>query len=99
MLNCQFLNRKITSNKSKHLIVENEWKKLKIFDLSYFIGKSHFEEDGAQNYLVFQPIYRYFTVIANAKNISGWKSKGLTDESIKPLIIVFLHWLIILVIK
>ena len=53
------LNRKITSNKSKHLLVENELKKLKIFDLSYFIGKSHFEEDGTQNYLVFQPIYRY----------------------------------------
>ena len=50
------LNRKITSNKSKHLLVENELKKLKIFDSSYFIGKGHFEEDGTQNYLVFQPI-------------------------------------------
>ena len=50
------LNRKITSNKSKHLLVENELKKLKIFDSSYFIGKSHFEEDGTQNYLVFQQI-------------------------------------------
>ena len=40
------LNRKITSNKSKHLLVENELKKLKTFDSSYFIGKSHFEEDG-----------------------------------------------------
>ena len=47
------LNRKITSNKSKHLLVENELKKLKTFDSSYFIGKSHFEEDGTQNYLVF----------------------------------------------
>ena len=53
------LNRKITSNKSKHLLVENELKKLKTFDSSYFIGKSHFEEDGIQNYLVFQPINRY----------------------------------------
>ena len=42
------LNRKITSNKSKHLLVENELKKLKTFDSSYFIGKSHFEEDGTQ---------------------------------------------------
>ena len=47
------LNRKITSNKTKHLHVENELKKLKIFDSSYFIGKSYFEEDGTQNYLVF----------------------------------------------
>ena len=34
------LNRKITANKSKNLLVENELKKLKTFDLSYFIGKS-----------------------------------------------------------
>ena len=49
-----------------------------------FIGKSHFEEDSTQNYLVFQPMYRYFKVIANTKNISEWKSNGLSDESIKP---------------
>ena len=51
------LNRKITQNKSKHLLVENELNKLKTFDSSYFIGKSHFEEDGVQNHLVFQPTY------------------------------------------
>ena len=43
------LNRKITANKSKNLLVENELKKLKTFDSCYFIGKSHFEEDGTQN--------------------------------------------------
>ena len=37
------LNRKITSNKSKHLLVENELKKLKTFDSSYFIGNNHYE--------------------------------------------------------
>ena len=37
------LNRKITSNKSKNLLVEIELKKLKTFDWSCFIGKSHFE--------------------------------------------------------
>ena len=30
------LNRKITSNKTKHLLVENESIKLNTFDLSYF---------------------------------------------------------------
>ena len=50
--------------------------KLKFFDSSYFIGKSHFEEDGTQNYLVFQAI------IAHTKFISSWKSKGLSDEAI-----------------
>ena len=47
------LNQKITKNKSKHLLVENELNKLKTFDSSYVIGKSYFEEDGTQNYLVF----------------------------------------------
>ena len=78
------LNRKITANKSKHLLVENELNKLKTFDSGYFIGKSHFEEDGTQNYLVFQPMCRYFKMITNTDYISSWKSKGLSDESIKP---------------
>ena len=52
--------------------------------MSYFIGKSYFEEDGAQNYLVFQPIKRYFKIITNSKFISSCKSKGLSDETIKP---------------
>ena len=53
-------NRKITENKTTYLLVQNELNKLKAFDSSYFIGKSHFEEDGAQNYLVFQPLIKYF---------------------------------------
>ena len=40
---------KITSNKTRHLLIENQLKKLKTFDLSYFVGKSHFDEVGAQN--------------------------------------------------
>ena len=61
------LNKRVTANKTKHLLVENELKKLKTFDLSYFIGKSHFEEDGTQNYLVFQPLNKYFKIITNTK--------------------------------
>ena len=45
------LNKKITQNKTKHLLIENELIKLKTFDSGYFIVKSHFEEDGTQNYL------------------------------------------------
>ena len=43
--------------------------------MSYFIGKSYFEE-------LFQPIHRYFKI--NGKYISSWKSKGLSDETITP---------------
>ena len=79
------LIREITSNKTDHLLGQNEFKKLKIFDSSYFIGKSHFEEDGTQNYLVFQPVIKYFkvNVINNVTYFSSWKSKGLSAENIK----------------
>ena len=65
----QDISKRITSNKTKHLLVENELKKLQKFDSSYFRGKSHFEEDGAQNYLAFQPMYRYFKRIAGSGRI------------------------------
>ena len=63
------LNRIITTNKSKHLLVENELKKLKTFDSFWsHLEESHFEEDDTQNYLVFRPIYRYFKMIAGVDN-------------------------------
>ena len=54
----------------------------------FFRGKSHFEEDGTQNYLVFQPTQRYFKIIAgigNGNYIYYWKSKGLSDERINSI--------------
>ena len=69
------LNRKITQNKTKHLLTESELNKLKTFDFGYFIGKSHFEEDGTQNSLVFPPINKYFKLITNTDYVSSWKSK------------------------
>ena len=75
----------ITANKTKHLLVENKLNQLKTFDSSYFIGKSHFEEEGAQNCLVFQRIFKYLKFIANTDYVSGWKSKGLSNESIRAI--------------
>ena len=43
------LNSQVSIEK---LLQINELKKLKTFDSSYFIGKSHFKEDSTQNYLV-----------------------------------------------
>ena len=86
ILNFANLNRKITKIKADHLVVQNELNNLKTFDSSYFIGKSHFEEDGVQNYLVFQPLHKYFEFlnINNEWYITSSKSKGLSKESIKP---------------
>ena len=59
--------------------------------LSIFIqfrGKSHFEEDGVQNYLVFQQMYRYFKKISGVGNgdyIYLWKSNGLSDKWIHSI--------------
>ena len=78
------LDSKIAENETKNNSIENEIKKLKTLDLSYLIGKNYFEEDGSQNYLVFQPISRYIKIIANTKFISSWKSKELSDETITP---------------
>ena len=82
------LNRIVTWNKWKHLLVEKELKNLKTFHLSYFIGKSHFEEDGTQNFLVFQPMLIYFKIIAgvgNGNNIYYWQSKGLPDKRLNSI--------------
>ena len=64
------------------MLVENELKKLQKFDAAFFRDKSHFEEDGTQNYLVFQPIYRYFRIIGDGSEnyIYFWKSIGLSDK-------------------
>ena len=57
-------------------------------DWIYIIGKIPFGEDGIQNYLVFQPMRRYFKTIGgvgNDSNIYCWKSKGLSDERINSI--------------
>ena len=64
--------------------MENELKKLQTFDSSYFRGKNHFENDGTQNYLVFRSKNKYFKKISDTNHISKWKSKGFSDEVIKP---------------
>ena len=47
------LNGKITANKAKHFLNDN--------DLSYYRGKQYFDEGSdKQNYLVFLPIGKYF---------------------------------------
>ena len=75
---------KIAANKTKNQSNENELKKLETFDWSYSIGKSHFEGDGTQNYLVFQPLNKYFKAIANTDYVLSWKFKGLSAKNIEP---------------
>ena len=74
------LNRKITANKTKHFLNDN--------DLSYYRGKQYFDEgSGKQNYLVFLPMGKYFklnSVVSVIDRVLSWQSKGLSNKSIKP---------------
>ena len=79
------LNRKITANKAKHLLIGNEFKKLKAFYSSYFKGRNYFEEDGTQKYLVFSLctdlLNKLLVLVTSTTFITDyWKSKGLSDE-------------------
>ena len=49
--------------------------------LSYFKGRNYFDEDGAQNYLVFQSTLKYLTI--DDKCITKWKSKGLSNGDLE----------------
>ena len=76
------------------MLVENELKKLQKVDAAYFRGKSQCEENGTQNYLVFQPMYRYFKSIAGVGSgnyIYFLKSKSLSDEGLLHLTIKLLQ--------
>ena len=73
------LNRKITANKTKHFLNDN--------DLSYYRRKQYFDEgSGKQDYLVFLPMGKYFklnSVVNTADYVFSWQSKGISNESIK----------------
>ena len=69
------------------MVVENELKKLQK-TISCFRGKSYFEEGGTQNYLVIQPMYRYFISVSGTgagNYIYFCKSKGFSDERINSV--------------
>ena len=56
---------------------------------SYFRGKNYFNsDDGTQNYLVFQPIYKYFntSVKGDTTYVSSWESKRLSNKKISSII-------------
>ena len=70
----------ISDRVTKDLLVENELKKLKTLDLSYFCGKNYFEgNDGEKNALVFQTMQEHFN-LSDVNKISKWKSKGLSNH-------------------
>ena len=61
-INNSVLDKKIATiaTKGKLKAEEGNMIKLQALNSNYFCVKSHFEDDGTQNNLVFQIIYRYF---------------------------------------
>ena len=81
------ISDRITSNKSRHLQIENELKKLQKFGTAYFRGKNYFDgNDRAQNSLVFQVGEKYFknNSGSNSSKIETRKLKGLSSQSLTP---------------
>ena len=85
---------KVSANSSKVLSYEHKLKQREdtINDLerdaSYFRGKNYFDgSDGIQNYLVFQPIYKYYktSVKGSTTCLFSWESKGLSNEKISSI--------------
>ena len=76
------LNRKILQTNQSIYSLKIE--KLEKTSGPLFVENISFDGgDGLQAYLIFQPVHRYLKIITSAKYISEWKSKGLSDESIK----------------
>ena len=74
------LNRKITPNTTKDLLVNN--------GSSFYHGKKYFDEDGALNYYVFQPLFKYLeeTHVGNITHILSWKPRRLHNTKIKAIV-------------
>ena len=51
--------------------------------MAYFRVKNYFDDDSTQNFLVFQPVFKYFERLGF--NIASWESKGLLNEKISSV--------------
>ena len=89
------VDNKTSENSSKVLSYEHKLKQTEdtINDFeraaSYFRGKNYFDsDDGTQNYLVFQAMYKYLntSVKYSSTYVSSWESKGLSNENISSII-------------
>ena len=79
MLAYKVLIKRLSQIKQNICLSKLNLKKLEKFDAAYFRDKNYFDDDGTQNCLVFQPVYKYFQRVRD--EISSWKSKGLFSEN------------------
>ena len=70
------------NNKMKKLATKEELKaeqrkllKFQTFHLSYFLGKNFVNNDGKQNYLIFNPLCYILKTLSRTEKILSWKSR------------------------
>ena len=87
-------NKRIDSNKTKHVLVENELneltEKVKLLsreDYSFLLGRIYFpSDDGLQNMFVYQPTFSVIKYLnTSTEYIISWKSKGVYNTKFIPI--------------
>ena len=96
----KILNKNVTSNKPKHLLVENKLnelsKKVKaisterltkdlITKISILNGAKYFSSEIFQNYLAFIPDEKYIKYFNDTTRIDLWKSNGMSEVNIENI--------------
>ena len=65
--------------------LQDKIEKLQTCDSILFIGQSYFFNDGAQLYLIFQPLCYTFKTLSNSKKVISWKSKVFLTKKLTTL--------------
>ena len=76
------INKKISSNKAKHLLVEKELKTLQTFDSSLLIGKNYFNNDEEKLFLILQLQYYTLKRLDDTEKVISWKCKDSPDKKL-----------------
>ena len=87
-------NRRITSNKTKHLEVQKNLDSLIKKDSNFFLGRVYFtSNDGSQNTFFYQPTLDAFELKKDKGTdyVLSWKPKGVFNSKLKPLYTAFLN--------
>ena len=94
------LNKNLSWNKTKHVLVENELNELSekvkaistkgltkdlINKFSILNGAKYFSSGIFQNYLVFMPAKKYIKYFSGTTRINSWKYNGMSEENIENI--------------
>ena len=85
-------NKRITSNKTKHLEVQKKANSLITNDYNAFLGRMHFTgNDRSQNAFVYQPTLDKLKLkkYKGTDYALSWKSNGVCNSKLKPLYTAF----------